>query len=1183
MKRILILSLAFLFSGFLFAQNGYDLSFQQTSQEIVLNFDLGDYNVSRIKKDNEEFSNILFDGSIVTTQKGFAELPYIHASVMLAPDKNYSMEILETVFEDINLDYPMLPSRGVIYRDQDPDKIPYVIDTKSVVDAFYPENIAINTEPYILRDIRGTNVYVYPFSYNAMQNTLRVYTSVKVKLTQDNSTVINPLLEQPESIVREFDGIYNSIFVNYSVNRDDLTVGEYGDILVICTSRDETAIDPYIQWKREKGYNVTKEVVATGTNVASLIQTSYDDNNDLLYVQLVGDWPDIKSNTLNGGAPPMDPQLGCVVGTDTYADICIGRFSSNNAAHVTTQVNKVITYEQTPEIGGTWYETATGIASNEGAGDDNEYDFDHIDVIYYEKLDPFTYGAYNDIYDPGANSSMVSTAVNTGTSVMNYCGHGWSGGWSSSGFSNSNVQSLTNGDKMPFIISVACNNGDFHQNSGDCFGEAWAKKENGGSIIFLGASISQPWDPPMRGQDYFMDVMIGGYDYAAHAGQNGISTTEQRTTFGAMIFNGLTLMCVEAGGSSDWETAKTWNTFGDPSLQVRTATPEAVTLSSTAVLSGIPFTSTVTTTAGPFEGAMVTLSQGSDFFTAITDASGNVNITHTLTPGDALLVVTGFNLETIYQTITVAPSGGAFVIYDSHDINDAVGNNNGLIDYNETVKIGITLSNVGSVDATNVEVALSSTDAYTTVIDGAENYGTIPAGQTVYIADAFEVSVDAGIPDMHTILFDLVSSGDQSWNSSFSDIGHAPVLGFVSYIISDPSGNGNGKLDPGESAELLITVENSGSSEAFNMMGALSSASSYVGIQQGNMSYGHIAGGNTAVQTFEITADGATPPGHSAAFDFDMSADHGISSTDNFFVVVGQIPVIVIDLDGNHNSGVEMAVCFDNLGVGSDITSTMPPDLNLYASVFVCLGIYSDNHVLSSADGQKLADYLNNGGNLYMEGGDTWYYDDPTAVHALFGINGDDDGGGDLGTLQGQSGTFTEGMSYTYSGDNSWIDKITPTGSAFNIFKNQSPGYITAIANVGATYNTIGASHEFGGLDDGTFTKDDLMKEYLIFFGIDGIWTGVDEGVSNLTDVAIYPNPAYTNARVALSLESPANVSIELYNQQGQNIYSISERQFPEGNHVVDLKEISTFNAGIYFVRITTGNKITTKKLVIMH
>ena len=53
------------------------------------------------------------------------------------------------------------------------------------------------------------------------------------------------------------DAIYKSVFINYAdANREDLTIGEFGDILVVTTSRDEAAIQPYVQWKREKGYDV---------------------------------------------------------------------------------------------------------------------------------------------------------------------------------------------------------------------------------------------------------------------------------------------------------------------------------------------------------------------------------------------------------------------------------------------------------------------------------------------------------------------------------------------------------------------------------------------------------------------------------------------------------------------------------------------------------------------------------------------------------------------------------------------------------------------------------------------------------------------------------------------------------------------------------------------------------------
>ncbi len=134
---------------------------------------------------------------------------------------------------------------------------------------------------------------------------------------------------------------------------------------MIVTSRDEAAIQPYVQWKKEKGYNVSVEVVASGTTVNSNVQAAYDNNNNILYVLLVGDWADLQCTT-SGSGRPMDPQVGTVVGGDDFADIAVGRFSANSPADVTVQVNKVINYEKMPEMAGTWYASATGIASNQG-------------------------------------------------------------------------------------------------------------------------------------------------------------------------------------------------------------------------------------------------------------------------------------------------------------------------------------------------------------------------------------------------------------------------------------------------------------------------------------------------------------------------------------------------------------------------------------------------------------------------------------------------------------------------------------------------------------------------------------------------------------------------------------------------------------------------------------------------
>jgi PKD repeat protein len=111
----------------------------------------------------------------------------------------------------------------------------------------------------------------------------------------------------------------------------------------------------------------------------------------------------------------------------------------------------------------------------------------------------------------------------------------------------------------------------------------------------------------------------------------------------------------------------------------------------------------------------------------------------------------------------------------------------------------------------------------------------------------------------------------------------------------------------------------------------------------------------------------------------------------------------------------------------------------------------------------------------------------------MFSINATSDGGSDLSTVAGFSGTFTEGMSFSYSGDNSWIDHIEATGDAFDILENQSPTYVTAVAYDAGDYKTIASSHEFGGLDDGNSpsTKADLMNVYLEFFGFSNVLTAL--------------------------------------------------------------------------------------------
>jgi hypothetical protein len=873
MKKVLFFLFYVIFAGSLFAANGFDVTFNQQGPAVYeLNFDIGDYRVDDYTANGVIYSRIVFDGSVKTTKKGFSELPYVHASLMLSPDRNIQLEFLGGEYIEIQLPNPLLPSRGVIYRDQDPSTIPYVIDPASVVDEWYPLNVAECKEPFIIKDIRGTSVFVYPFQYNAQKQILRIYNTAKIRIIEnDTKPVINPITNASDHILSEMVGVYRSVFINYGLNRDDLTVGEFGEILVICTERDSQAIDPYIEWKIQKGYQVYKEIVPVGTVVKDLIQEKYNANTNILYVLLVGDWADVKSQTLSGYGAPMDPQLGCVVGTDVYADICIGRFSASSPVDVTTQVAKVITYERDPEAGGEWYFKAIGIASSQGPGDDNEMDYEHNDVIFNNKLDPYTYDVYTPIYDPSANTTMVKNAVETGATVINYTGHGSMTSWGTSGFNNNNVATLTNGDKLPVVVSVACNNGDFH--NGECFAEAWTKKVNGGAIIFIGASISQPWDPPMRGQDYFMDVLVGGYDYSQYPGQNGISTFESRTTFGSCLFNGLTLMIVESSASEDLETAKTWNLFGDPTLQVRTAMPKEILLSNTVILTGAPFTTTVTANGEPVAGALVALSKDGEAWKGITDENGNVVIEHSLEPGTCKLVVTGQNRMTIYTDATIIPPDGAYLILAESAINDEGGNGNHSADYGEDITLDVWLKNVGIETAYEVSGTIQSADSNITITSNQHSYGDIAADSTVG-GSLFGITVGTFVPDMHIVQVDVEMRDnlDSIWISKIFIPLCAPALGVEFDHIDDQAGDNNGRLDPGDIADIYVKGINSGHANTPEAFFSVSTSSDLITINSSTYELGIIEAGAFNLASFNITVSESASLGSVVEFILTIAA-----------------------------------------------------------------------------------------------------------------------------------------------------------------------------------------------------------------------------------------------------------------------------------------------------------------------
>jgi len=208
---------------------------------------------------------------------------------------------------------------------------------------------------------------------------------------------------------------------------------------------------------------------------------------------------------------------------------------------------------------------------------------------------------------------MVAEGINSGATIINYTGHGSTTSWSTSGFSSNNVNNLTNNGKLPFVIAVACVNGNFVNST--CFAEAWLRAENNsepaGAIATFMSTINQSWDPPMRGQDEMNDILTEAYP------------DNIKRTFGGITMNGCMNMN-DVYGSGGYTMTDTWTIFGDPSLEVRTAAPQDLTVTNPSTIFLGSSSTTITCDA---EGALATLSMDGEILGSAIVEGGSATIT----------------------------------------------------------------------------------------------------------------------------------------------------------------------------------------------------------------------------------------------------------------------------------------------------------------------------------------------------------------------------------------------------------------------------------------------------------------------------------------------------------------------------------------------------------------------------
>jgi hypothetical protein len=116
-----------------------------------------------------------------------------------------------------------------------------------------------------------------------------------------------------------------------------------------------------------------------------------------------------------------------------------------------------------------------------------------------------------------------------------------------------------------------------------------------------------------------------------------------------------------------------------------------------------------------------------------------------------------------------------------------------------------------------------------------------------------------------------------------------PNVVYQSSLIDDSGGNNNGRVDPGETVDITITLRNDGGVDATNATGTLRTASSDITFIDSVASYGTItAGGGTSEGIFQFNASASIPQGTVIPMTVYLEANGGAYTTNcNFQIIVG--------------------------------------------------------------------------------------------------------------------------------------------------------------------------------------------------------------------------------------------------------------------------------------------------------
>ncbi len=866
-------------------------------------------------KEKGNYTEIAYSNCHNFGREGAPNMPQFAAEILLPPGHQLiNVEIESITYYPGSESLQIIPAGRQFPLSEKPDKH-YEIKPNAKIynlERKYPEYPVDNLITQYLSGHAVGGFTFCPVIYYPADQKVQFVKSVKFKIktqTSESSKKSLQFLRDDTQIQKKLTKRVSNPESLKDYNYPNKSRTEDVDILLITNETLLPGFDDYVNYKTNTGFIVETQMVEdiyadyAGIDNPEKIRNciiDYYQNHNLKYVVLGGDAD-------GGGGNNIVPTRGMVgdaygmtddfIPADIYysgldgnwdndgdgiygeqdeedllAEVYVGRIAADEIAGLEKFMNKIIMYQDQPVVedlekalmlgellwsdptyGGDYKDEVADGASTHGYTSEGFSANFQINRLYERDAD----WSHQDVYDEFNI---------TGLNLLNHLGHcnvTYHMTMDNSDITTANFQN--NGVDRGFVIdySQGCYCGSFdnrdsdgYYGNEDSFAEEFTNFENGAVAC----------------------IMNSRYGWGQHSSTDGASQYYDRQFFDAIFGENTTIIGeTNADSKSDniayinsHQGAMRWcayelTLFGDPTMDIWTAQPVDMVVNYNAAINLGSSQFSVQTDA-PF--ARIALTQNNELIgRTVADQNGDAIVqlfTPLATPEQITISVIAHN-KNRYEGSIVVLTDAPYVGLDSYTLDSEP-------DYGTIPAMNVKMKNFAEegsgYNANDVIVKLRTQNNYVDITDSVYNLGNLNAGDSISFDGAFVFEIADSVEDQHAVSFELFATGNDKetyeWKSYATLKINAPELYVGQLSIDDSeSGNNDGILDPGETAVLSVETINNGHAYINDVNAEFSfiDGEEYLNFENTSFIVGGVASGDTAIATFEVTAEADAPLG----------------------------------------------------------------------------------------------------------------------------------------------------------------------------------------------------------------------------------------------------------------------------------------------------------------------------------